>query len=229
MWEQDGEPFKTFTLTESGPIDSSGSPYRISDKDIRLAYPAEMDQKDLAAWQEYFTSQNLKQPFLQLWEPIRNLNEITPDRYKGDRIPYYRFLHQEKHGITVQSSYDGDFYECHFEGCSGDIQRVDGWGHIEASDLFEVIDFSPNKSGYKSRYANHIVAYLDRITIWERIQKDDTSILDLLPQFTAAQINEFISIATETHAVNVTTLLIEYKNTTYPDLDPLAEFTLDLL
>ena len=47
------------------------------------------------------------------------------------------------------------------------------------------------------------------------------------PQQTA-HINEFISVATEAHAINVTAMLMEYKNTNYPDLDPLAEFTLDL-
>ena len=228
VWDQDGD---TFTLTETGIIDSAGKPYTLSDKKICLAYPAEMEARDLAAWQNYFTSNNLKQPFLQLWEPVRDLNGIKPDRYKGDLIPYYRFLHQEKHGISIQSSYDGQWIDYEFKGCVVELEQENyskHWNHIEPNDLFEITKIEPRKSGYESRYANHIVAYLDRITIWERIQKDDTAIIDLLPQFTAAQINEFISIATEAHAVNVTAMLMEYKNTNYPDLDPLAEFTLDL-
>ena len=223
VWTQEQN---TFTLTETEIIDSAGRNYSLTDKKICLAYPAEMDEKDLASWQNYFKTNGLKQPFLQLWEPVRNLSKIKPDRYKGDQIPYYRFLHQEKHGISVQSSYDGQWIDFDFRDCTVTIEQINyskHWNHIEPDDLFEIIEIKP---GFESRYANHIIVYLDRITIWERIQKDDTEIHDLLPQFTAAQISEFISIASEAHAVNVTAMLMEYKNTYYPDLDPLAEFTL---
>ena len=223
VWQQGN---KSFTLTETEVIDSTGNPYSLTGEEVFLAYPAEMDAQDLAVWQDYFMDNHLKQPFLQLWEPVRNLSEVKPDRYKGDLIPFYRFLHQEKHGISISWDYHGYSYECPFAGCSGSIERMTGSRHIDTDDLFEVRNIKPYEG---SRYANHIIAYLDRITILERIQKDDTTIIDLLPQFTAAQISEFISIATEANAVNVTAMLLEYKNTHYPDLDPLVEFTLDFL
>jgi len=50
----------------------------------------------------------------------------------------------------------------------------------------------------------------------------------LLSVFTAAQIAEFITVANENGATNCTALLMDYKNKTWPDIDPLAEFTLDL-
>lgn len=225
VWQQ-GQ--NNFTLTETGVIDSAGNPYSLTDEDIYLAYPSEMDAQDLVAWQDYFMANHLKQPFLQLWEPVRDLSEVKPYRYIGYQIPYYRFLHQEKHGISIDSNYYGDSIEYTFTGWKVELKRISGWEHINADDLFEITEIKPDESG-NGRYANHIIVYLDRITVWERIRTDDTAIIDLLPQFTAAQISEFISIATEENAVNVTAMLLEYKNTNYPNLDPLAEFTLDFL
>ena len=50
---------------------------------------------------------------------------------------------------------------------------------------------------------------------------------DLMDGFTLAQITEFIKAAQEANAGNVTAALLEYKNNTYPDFDPMAEFTLE--
>ena len=61
------------------------------------------------------------------------------------------------------------------------------------------------------------------------MQKDDLTVMDLMPNFTLAQITEFIKAAQDADAVNVTAALLEYKNNTYPDFDPMAEFTLDEL
>ena len=229
VWQQGKN---TFTLTESDVIDSAGNPYSLTNEDICLAYPAEMDTRDLAAWQEHFTANHLKQPFLQIWEPVRDLSKVESDRYKGIKIPYYRFMHMEKHGITFDASYDGQWIQYTTKGLRVNLEQLDyqkWWNHLEPNSIFEITEIEPIEDSNEKRYANHIIVYLDRITIRERIQKDDTQIIDFLPQFTAAQINEFISIASEANAVNVTAMLLEYKNTRYPDLDPLAEFTLDIL
>lgn len=229
VWRQGDN---TFTLTETDVIDSAGNLYSFTDEDVCLAYPAEMDGRDMAAWQDYFMDNHLKQPFMQIWEPVRDLSKITPDRYKGIEIPYYRFLNQEKHGISIKASYDGQWIDYDFKGLNVNLEQLDYskyWNHLEPNSLFEIKEIKPNERSFDKRYANHIIVYLDRIMIRERIQKDDTQIVDFLPRFTAAQINEFISIATEANAVNVTAMLLEYKNTHYPDLDPLSEFTLDFL
>ena len=48
-----------------------------------------------------------------------------------------------------------------------------------------------------------------------------------LHNFTLAQVTEFIRLATENNAVNVTAALLEYKNKHFSTVDPMAEFTLD--
>ena len=216
---------KTFTLTDASPVDSAGAAYTITDKPIRVAHPMEMAAEDTAAWQKYFTAKGMKQPFAQVWEPVRNAEEIKEDRYKGCMIPYYRFRGMEKHGITLE---DWDFHNeivITLAGCDAAIERID-WGRhdIQADDRFEIQSF-----GFKqyTRQVNHTVAYLDRVTVWDRVRKNDLSVMDLMPGFTLAQIMEFIAAAQEANAVNVLAALLEYKNAAFADFDPMEEFTLE--
>ncbi len=222
VWAQ-GE--NTFTLGAEGPIDSAGQPYSFTDEPIRVAHPMEMAADDLAVWQKYFAANGLKQPFEQIWEPVRRPEEIAPERYKGCMIPYYRLNNQTKHGIQV---WDEDFHNIitiAFADCNANVERIDWARHdIAPGTRFEIKEFSVREH---TRRANHIVAYLDRIAAWDRVRRDDVTVAALLDGFTLAQITEFLSAAQEAEAAKVTALLLEYKNEHYPDFDPMAEFTLE--
>ncbi len=216
---------KTFTLTASGAIDSAEQPYTIFDEPITIAHPMEMTTDDISAWQKFFTKHGLKQPFAQVWEPVRKPEEIVKDRYAGCMIPYYRFLNQEKHGISVE---DYDFHNeiiISFKQFKTVIDRIDWHRHeINVEDRFEVKEFGFDKY---TRQVNHIVAYLDRVTVWDRVRKDDITVMDIMDSFTLAQITEFIAAAQEANANNVLAALLEYKNNNFADFDPMDEFTLD--
>lgn len=95
---------------------------------------------------------------------------------------------------------------------------------ISPNHGFEVRQFGFRKY---TRQVNHIVAYLDRVSLYDRILKDDASVTQYLHNFTLAQVTEFIRLATENNAVNVTAALLEYKNKHFSTVDPMAEFTLD--
>ena len=223
VWVQDG---KTFLLTDTGAVTADGTPYSIGDAEIALAHPMDMTRNDVTDWQKWFTANGIKQPFEQIWEPVVEPNSVTEDRYRGCMIPYYRFLGQNKHGIYVE---DEDFHneiDISFDDCNADIQRIDWLRHeILPDHRFEIQRFCVERF---TRKANHIIAYLDRVTIYDRIRKDDTGISAFLPQFTLAQITEFIKVATENNCTNVTALLLDYKNQNFADFDPMEEFSLEL-
>lgn len=223
VWVQDS---KTFTITDNGPIVADGAAYVIGDGKIALAHPIEMTAENVTMWQKYFTSNGIKQPFIQIWEPAIDVASIKEDRYKDCMIPYYRFADQDKHGIHVE---DADFHNSiyiYFDECKVDVKRIDQMRHaIEMDHRFEVRNISFEKY---TRKVNHIIAYLDRVTIVERIKKDDVGIAAFLPGFTLAQITEFIKVATENNCTNVTAVLLEYKNKHFASFDPMEEFSLDL-
>ena len=215
----------TFTLTDSGAIRSSGKPYAIGKSGIRMAHPIEMTPGDVSAWQEYFRANGLKQPFEQIWEPAYDPAKLREDRYKGCAISYRRAQNAEKHGIHY---YDEDFHNWVYftlDDCQLENELTDSGRH----ELYDETTFTLGKFTFRkyTRKVNHIVYLFDKWTIQERIQKDDIDVMKLLDRYNAAQITEFLNIAAEYHATNLTAALLEYKHTHFPAYDAFAEFTLD--
>ncbi len=222
VWSQGKQ---TFTLGPDGPIQSNGAAYAIQKGPIGVAHPMEMDPAEVAAWQRHFMANGLKQPFEQVWEPVVDPKTIQPDRYEGEKVFVFRFMHMEKHGIHF---YDEDFHSLikfNLDDCGLSCERTTFHRHEIAPDE----TFTLGRFSFKTytRRVNHIVALLDRWTVAGRILKDDVTVRGVLGAFTAAQIMEYIRLATENGCVNCGAMLLEYKKEHYPDFDPLAEFTLE--
>ena len=222
VWTQDGN---TFTVSDGGCVDADGRAYTLTGAPVAVAHPMEMDTGLRAKWQSYLLERGLRQPFLQMWESVADLDHIAPDRYKGCMIPYGKLRFADC--TTVE---DFDFHEeiiISFAGCETDVERIDYFANeINSTDRFEVVSVSVPE---KTREASHSIAWLDYTTAADRVARDDVTIRDLLPVFTLQQIADFTALAAESGSTNCTALLLDYKNKTYPDADPLAEFTLDLL
>ena len=225
VWEQSG---KTFTLSDTGMVDSVGAPVVLDDaQTIRVAHPIEMMPDEIKAWQDYFVRNGLKQPFEQIWEPVYDPAAIRADRYHGAVLPIYRFAGKDKHGIysygleAYSEDYGFKLDDCELdaEGSAGRI--VPG---VTDDGTYTLGDFRLEKH---TRRSNHIIFVLDKWTILDRIEKDDGGIAELLPAFTLAQITEFIRLANEKGSSNCLAALMDYKNRNFAEADPFAEFTLD--
>lgn len=222
VWKQGNS---TFILRGKEPIDVYGNPYNITNQPIILMHPMEETVTITSAWQKYFISNGLKQPFAQLWEPVIDYTSLETNRYDDCKIPYYRFLNQEKLGIHINNDY-GVYIE--IDGYDTDIEQIifRRFG-LRIDDPFVIHKISvPEKW---TRASNHLFAYLDRITVYERVAKDDVSVMTFIDSFSLAQVIEFIKIAQDNNSINVLTLLIDHKNTKYSEYNPMDEFTLDLL
>lgn len=222
IWEQGKE---TFILRNKETIRYDGTPYKLKAQEIKVAHPIEMAQSEVDGWRQYFIDNQLKQPFEQIWEPNYTLEKIKSDRYAGIEIPLYRYLNQEKHGIKAERSFD--YYECfvtfEFKDCNVKIECNDKDTENSINNLYVIQSFSFKKF---TRQVNHIIAYLDRITIHDKIVKDDVSIEKLLYGFNLAQIMKFIDFATKNKSVNVAAMLLNYKNEHFGDT--MDEFILEL-
>ena len=214
VWQQEG---KTFTCSDGGLVTADGAEYALSDKPIILAHPMEMDKADIAAWQRYYTARGLKQPFEQVWEPVREASQIKPDRYAGIPIPVVYLRHAERRGIYCVYDWYNNM-EFSINGFDVDAKKT------EEEDKLQIKLIKPK---VWNRRTNMVISYLDRLTVYGRVRNDDVTVMDLMDGFTLAQITEFIKTAQEANAGNVTAALLEYKNNTYPDFDPMAEFTLE--
>ena len=222
VWAQGNN---TFVLTDNGAIDCNGQTYTITDEEIKIAHPMEMDKADVTAWQKYFADNNLKQPFAQVWEPVRDPAQIKENRYEGCRLEVYQFSGKDKHGIHAYGvhAYSEDFgFE--LDDCELDYE-CDTWRLDEIKGVY----YTLGKFSFKkfTRKVNHIITILDKMTVSDRVLKDDASVVEQMDSFTVAQIIEFISMAQEAGAVNVTAALLEYRNNNYPDYNVMDEFVLD--
>ena len=230
VWKQGG---KTFMLTDKGPADVTGAPYTLTDENIFLAHPMEMAKEEVAAWQKRLLSNSLKQPFDQMWEPVADLERLASDRYSGCEIPLFRFNEQWGIDLQMDTEYNhrsGCYEYVRIDICPEDcvLEWEPASGAVADLNMQSMIRIKSFTCGKVTRMTNHIVAYLDKCTVYGKILKGDVTIKDQLDGFTAAQIAEFIRIASENKCVQVSALLLEYKQTHYADLDPMAEFTLDL-
>ena len=214
VWQQEG---KTFTCSDGGLVTADGAEYALSDKPIILAHAMELNRADIAAWQRYYTARGLKQPFEQVWEPVREASQIKPDRYAGIPIPVVYLRHAERRGIYCVYDWYNNM-EFSINGFDVDAKKT------EEEDKLQIKLIKPK---VWNRRTNMVISYLDRLTVYGRVRNDDVTVMDLMDGFTLAQITEFIKAAQEANAGNVTAALLEYKNNTYPDFDPMAEFTLE--
>ena len=225
VWEQAG---KTFTLKEKTITDISGGIYELTDEPVKVAHPMEMGENDTEAWKTYFIDNHMKQPFEQVWEPVRKAEEISENRYEGSVLPLYRFVGKDKHGIIAEGFYAySENYSIKFTDC--DLKFLDSDWRLNMNagrdtnvtlDSFEIKEYT--------RYANHIVALLDQWTAAERVLKDDITVTEMLPGFTQAQVTEFIKIAGENDCTNVKAAIMDYANNHFDNIDLTNEFTLDL-
>ena len=225
VWEQEGS---TFISTPSGLSDCNGQEYRLTEKPIRIAHPIEMKPDEITLWQKVFLTKGLKQPFEQIWEPAYKREMIKSDRYENSRIKYKYLKDRSKHGISAHIQMD--IYDSatmlSLKKCSIDYEISDSYGDVNMDTEFILGKFSYARF---DRQVNHIVYLLDKLTLYDRIEKDDQSIQILLPGYTVSQVTEFIHIAQKANAVNVLALLLDYKNAHFAEFDPMDEFTLDLI
>lgn len=224
VWQQGNT---SFTVGADGPIDSLGNSVKLGGGAIAVAHVSELNASDIDAWRKYFASNGLKQPFEQVWEYAIDFDSIKEDRYAGRPIPFYRFRGREKHGITV---YDENFHndiDIVFDDCYADVVRLD-WGrhHIENSHRFEIKSFSVAR---RSRMANHVVTYLDRLSVYGRIINNDLGVMDYVRSSNAslADVLKYIDVAAENSATELAALLMEYRDEHFAEYAGIDSLLLD--
>ncbi|MBQ1434398.1 MAG: hypothetical protein IIZ19_00650, partial [Clostridia bacterium] len=142
--------------------------------------------------------------------------DIAPNRYDGCPILFFALHGAGKHGFNEKLNIPGCTVETDWESRSTPNGNTVSYCNIKS--------FKINRY---SRAVNHAVAYLDRVTVIDRIKKDDISAMDFAKDLNIAQITDYIAAAQEAKAVNVLAALLEYKNAHFADFDPMAEFTLE--
>ena len=232
IWQQGTN---SFVLTEAGTVTADGKPYTLGPDPILPAHPLDLTAGETERWQHYFNEKGLKQPFEQIWEPAYRADEISADRYSGIPVRFKYLKNRTKHGIdaAIYYTYEDVTDYIHLKDCELDytIDEYDFESYYD--DNRSLLETKAILGEFRfrefNRQVNHIVYLLDKLTVYERVGKDDLSVRIFLPKFSLPQIMDFIQIASENKAMNVLPMLMEYKSEHFADFDPMDEFTLDLI
>ena len=167
----------------------------------------------------------MKQPFEQIWEPAYDPGEITSDRYTGSTVRFRYLVNRSKHGINAKIY---DAYEIVDEINLRDCRiryKIDEYGEYSLLDTKAILgEFTFRRY---TRQVNHIVYMLDKVTVYGRLEKDDTSISKLLARATFTQVQDYIRAANENSSTNCLALLLEEKNRRWPEYDGVGDLLLE--
>ena len=222
VWAQGTD---TFTIKNKSFITFDETPYQLNQSAVEVAHPLAMTSYDIKAWQKYFTSCNLAQPFPQIWECVHHIEDIKPDRYAGMEIPSYRVKNADEHGIHF---HDEDFHDKRYfttDDMSIDNHCIHEIRHVIPED--ERATLGNVTISKITRKNNHILYLLDMWTLKERIRKNEDINESILNSFTLQQIMELIDEANACKAANSIVVLMNYKNKNFKDYDPMDQFILD--
>jgi hypothetical protein len=205
---------------------------------IRIAHVLDMTAEQIKLWQDRLLAAGTKLLIEQVWEPIATVQSTGIYRdavlTKEERNEFKRALGRK--AISVKSENDYSEFDHH-----ANRYVFSDTGTMQVGKNVK-IEYRVNEQTGETtllsvrcpftvmtRELNAIFFELSRVCVKSVIRQDAVAELStsLTAQFTAAQISEFIRLAQDCGSVNATVMLLEYKQTHFADVDPLAEFTLD--
>ncbi len=243
IWQD--ETKESFMCVQGKTIRFDGSEYTPKGL-ISVAHVLDMSDEQIRGWQEYLQLNGIKLLIEQVWEPITAVKNLQIFEgmilSKEDRSEFKRILGHK--GITVKSEtdyieFDHRSYRYEFSNSAtmhvGDSLEIDyvvdeDTGETTLKTLKHSVKYlMGNNSGCLARELNTILFELCRASVKSAIRQDSDQLSTWISssKFTAAQILEFIRIAQESNATNVTALLLDYQNKHFADFDPTVEFILE--
>ena len=224
VWNQGKE---TFTIKKNSLISVAQKPYCLDlSKPIGVAHPMEMSQAEASPWQNYFRTNEISQPFQQVWEPTKLRTGCSTDRYKGISVPAYYFLNRENDGIRFKKRVGYSSPSLELTNCELDFTWKPSNGiYFTPQDLLCLGDFRVKCA---SRAANHIICLLDSWTFMTILQRDELKDTSVLEGSTEAQIQEYIDFSIAHKLTSNTAVLLDYKHEHFGYRNSFDDFVLDL-
>ena len=297
-------------------LDCRGAQILLTDSPVRLAHPMEMTSVETSLWKAFLTEKSIKQPFLQIEEPVADPGLLHENRYDGCLFHSYFLKRRQEDGIFFQDAYTfktqdtsasssplhsytmmlclrncihkdegfqtgtgklyGRYEDSEIRGyvdqyhiwCARNRALPEGKEIYRQTEVYEIDSgitrellgeqaddypelFNPElfdpkqfQSGiftperefrdqknrlinihtfqfeHYTRQVNHIVAYLDRLTLAGRICKDDPDIRRQLPGLSKETLRELMKLARSHEAYRAMSVLMDYRNEVIGTTDP---------
>jgi len=221
VWQwQHNKTTRRFMLTmDSTFIDCDGKPIEIGDGGtICLAHPVEIPPEELECWKELLTQKQISQPFVQMFEPVYDIEPAqAAKRYTGIELPMFLLRRLAKDGIEVDDYFEGEIW---FYGLATRI-----YGTVYDTNAFTAMSIAFNDIVTLKdvtiegtpRAVNHEIFAMDKALIENRVRNGDIAAIQAFANgITAKTIQHLIDVSIEMEQMECTAWLMSYKNEHFP-------------
>jgi len=224
VWQWKNEESTTrFMLTVDGTfIGCNGQPVEVSDVgSIAVAHPVEIPAEELECWKTLLTDQQIAQPFVQIFEPICDMDSsVVVAQYEGIELPMFLLRGLAKEGVNdIDFMYEGGWL--HIQGKAITINAnviSGGYFYTERAIPFDaIVRLNKVKIEGTPRAVNHEIYAMDKALIENRVRNGDIAAVQASSRvITAKTVQHLIDVSIQVEQMEVTAWLMNYKNDHFP-------------
>jgi hypothetical protein len=224
VWQWKNEESTTrFMLTVDGTfIGCNGQPVEVSDAgSIAVAHPVEIPAEELECWKTLLTDQQIAQPFVQIFEPICDMDSsVVVAQYEGIELPMFLLRGLAKEGVNdIDFMYEGGWL--HIQGKAITINAnviSGGYFYTERAIPFDaIVRLNKVKIEGTPRAVNHEIYAMDKALIENRVRNGDIAAVQASSRvITAKTVQHLIDVSIQVEQMEVTAWLMNYKNDHFP-------------
>jgi len=222
QWRQEKSTMR-FMLTIDGTfLGSDGQPVEVSDAgSIAVAHPVEIPAEELECWKTLLTDQQIAQPFVQMFEPICDLDpSVVVAQYEGIELPMFLLRGLAKEGVQDRYfQYEGSYLGIEGKAITINSNVIsDGYFYTERAIPFDaIVRLNNAKIEGTPRAVNHEIYAMDKALIENRVRNGDIAAVQASSRvITAKTIQHLIDVSLQVAQMEVTAWLMNYKNDHFP-------------
>jgi len=221
QWKHDGSTMRFMLTMDVKFIGCDGQPVEVSDAgSIAVAHPVEIPADELECWKTLLTEKQLAQPFVQVFEPICNLDPSdAAARYTGIELPIFLLRGLAKEGIqNTFFMWEGGCLDYQGRAISIEASAELGADFSERSIPFDTaVKLNRVNITGTPRAVNHEIYAMDKALIENRVRNGDIAAVQASSRvITAKTIQHLIDVSIQVEQMEVTAWLMNYKNDHFP-------------
>lgn len=222
QWQHKESAFRFMLEMDGIFIDCTGRPVEVADiGSIILAHPVEIPTEELDCWKTLLTEKQIAQPFVQMFEPVCELDpSVVVSQYEGIELPMFLLRGLAKEGVKdIDFMYEGSWL--HIQGKAITINASvisGGYFYTERAIPFDaVVSLNEVKFVGTPRAVNHEIYAMDKALIENRVRNGDIVAVEAFSRgITGKTIQDLIDVSMQVDQMEVTAWLMNYKNDHFP-------------
>lgn len=223
QWNLNTTTSRFMLIMDGSFIDCSGQPVEVGDEGmICLAHPVELPTEELECWKEYLTQKQIAQPYVQIFEPVIDMDPaVVSEHYEGVELPLYLLKGLSREGVKLEYGRVDDYayLDLHGYAVSAVVEYDDQPSlYVVPSLAFDqIVKLSNVRINGTRRAINHEIYAMDKALISNRVRNGDIAAVQAVSHvITAKTIEHLIDVSIKAQQMECTAWLMNYKKDHFP-------------